>query len=61
MNRREAKRMACALSADLLHADGRQDGWLLERLSRLKDADRRRVLEAVRELVEELTRLGEVQ
>ena len=46
MNRREAKRMACALSADLLHADSMQDGWLLERLSHLPKEDQDRVVRA---------------
>jgi hypothetical protein len=59
MTRREAKRMACALSADLLHVDGQQDGWLLARLEHLPEGDRRHVLDAVCDLVEELTRRGE--
>jgi len=59
MTRQEAKRMACALSADLLHTDSQQDGWLLERISHLAEADRRRVIDGVCELVEELTRRGE--
>lgn len=59
MTKREAKRMACALTADLLHADSHQDGWLEARLDHLSDADRRRVIDAVWDLVEELTRRGE--
>lgn len=58
MTKREAKRMACALSADLLHTDSRQDGWLLARLDCLSEADRVRVIEAVQDLAEELTRRG---
>lgn len=59
MTKREAKRMACALSANLLHVDSQQHSWLDERLDHLPEADRRRVLEAVGGLVEELTRRGE--
>lgn len=58
MTKREAKRIACGLSADLLHADSHQDGWLMERLDHLSEDNRRRVIDAVRDLVEELTRRG---
>ncbi len=59
MTKREAKQMACALSADLLHVDSQQDGWLMERIAHLPEKDRQRVIDAVWELVEELTRRGE--
>lgn len=59
MTRREAKRLACALASDLLHADSVQDSWFMERIGHLDETDQRRVLDGVRDLVEELTRRAE--
>jgi hypothetical protein len=58
MTRREAKRVACTLAANLLSADLQQDSWLLERISSFADDERDRIVSAVWELVIELTRRG---
>lgn len=59
MTKRKAKRMACTLAADLLHADNSQDSWLTERISHLPKEDQDRVIDGIWDLVEELTRRGE--
>ena len=59
MTKREAKRKACALAADLLDIDRQKASWLLERVEHFSDADRHRIVNAMLDLVYELERRGE--